>query len=175
MKRLIGICIVAALISSIISLVAGQNISSQLTDVADKIERSISEKMSGWEHRRGEPIVKSENVLLSYWYFQRRVVKISVVPHKSASEARDALQRFARDGRSKEQLGDLGEEGYSWGADGSEVAFRKGNLTIYVSTNVEIDGPETAMLSREERGKRKSSEEKKLNREFAKLVADALK
>jgi len=44
------------------------------------------------------------------------------------------------------RLPDLGDGGYAWGIEGSNVCFREGDLTIWVTTSV-IDLKEAAELS----------------------------
>lgn len=94
------------------------------------------------------------------------------MPHKSAEEAKDALQGFVRNMKADQPLLDLGKEVFWWGVDGSEAAFRNGRLTIYISTVAATDeDPESLALTTEDRAKRRASEQKKLTREFTKHVA----
>ena len=155
--------------------VAAQNDPLEIEKVAGKLEQVLKVKMQGWKHNRGEPFVKNENVLLDYWYSSNRVVKISVIPHNSAAEAREALQRFVRYDREKEELKDLGDEGYAFGINASNVAFRRGRFTVYVSTIANVDDDEDARrLTAAQREARQRSEEKKWSREFVKHVATAI-
>jgi hypothetical protein len=142
---------------------------------AEAIERLVQEKHPEWTLKRIEPVYKGEDVIIDQWSSVRVYVRISIVPHSSAAEASDALQKLARDMKAEEGTVGLGEEGYSWGMAGSETAFRKGRFTVYVSAVVNVeDDPEAAALTDDEKSKRKKESQKNLSKEFAKHVAFAL-
>lgn len=145
---------------------------SDLDSLDEQLIRHFERAMPGWKHERVEPVMKTENVLIQFWSFSNRKVKIAVIPHKSAAEAREVLQRHARYESNKQQLSDLGDEAYAGGYGSADIAFRKGRLTIYVSTTAEIgEKPEERMLSQSERFELMKSEMRRLSKEFAKHMA----
>lgn len=148
---------------------------SDLDKLDEKFTRHIEKTMPGWKRERVEPVSKGENVLIQFWSLSERNVKISVVPHRSANEAREALQEFVRYDPDKEVLSGPGDESYAWGYGLSKIAFRKGRFNVYVSTRAEIGArPEERMLNQTERFDLMKSEMRRWSREFAKHAAKAL-
>ena len=146
-----------------------------LDSLDDKISHHVATKMPGWAHKRGEPIKGSKNVLVEFWQFSNRVVKISIVPQKSVEEAREKMQSFIRNTKEAEPLKGFGDEAYSWGYAGSNVIFRRGKIAVFVSTVADVDeDPDARMLNQVERSERERSEIKRLSKEFAKHVASAI-
>lgn len=147
---------------------------SDLDEVDVKLKRVVESNLPGWKHKRVEPIAGSKNVLVLFWSNSNRVVKISVVPHKSAQDARNAIQDFMKS-ESKEEIRGLGDEAYTWGYGLGNVAFRKGRLNIYVSTMADVNGDADALnLTALEKNERMRSEMRRWSREFAKHAANAL-
>lgn len=168
--------IVTAAILSLLCLshAAAQN-QADLDRLGDKLSYRLETKMPGWKHKRGEPMFGSKNVIEDFWSRPNRVVKISVILHKSPAEAHETMLGFVKYAREKEQLRGLGDEAYARGDSLSKVAFRRGQFTVYVSTVADVDGdPDARMLTQVERGQREKSEIRRLSREFAKHVADAI-
>jgi len=56
--------------------------------------------------------------------------------YASEDEAAEAMRRFSSETRTLDRLPDLGDGGYAWGMGGSNICFRKGDLTVWVSTGV---------------------------------------
>jgi hypothetical protein len=77
--------------------------------------------------------------------------------YRSEDDAITAMRRFAAEERTLDRLPDLCDGGYSWGMGGSNIAFRKGDVTIWVSTSVTNLSQGVA-----------------LTKEFATLIADPL-
>lgn len=153
---------------------AAQN-ESELDLVGQKLSRQLETKMPGWKHKRGEPIPGSKNVLIEFWSFSNRVVKISIVPYRSAQEAREVLRGFKKYNTQKEELTGLGDDAYGSGYGFSNVTFTKGKFIVYVSTYAEVDSdPDARMLNQMERGNRERAEMRRLSREFGKHLADAI-
>jgi hypothetical protein len=148
---------------------------AELEKLDDKLNRHVATKMPGWNHKRGEPIQGSKNVLIERWGTSNRVVTVSIVPHKSASEAREALIDFVKYDRDKEELIGLGDQAVAWGYGLSNIVLRRGRFNVYVSSYAELDSdPEARSLTEREKGERESIEMRRLSREFAKLMADAM-
>ena len=69
----------------------------------------------------------------------------------------------------------LGDEAAASGFEGSDLAFRRGRYTVYISSDADVDeDPDARRLSQEQRLEREKSEMRRLSREFAKHVADVL-
>lgn len=148
---------------------------SDLDQLDAKTKRHIETKMPGWTYRRGQPIQGSQNVLIGRWGSANRIVSISVVPHKSANEARQALNDFVKYDRKIERLNGLGDEAFGWGYGQANVVFRRGRFNVYVNTYAEVDAdPDAGMLRSEQRGERERLEMRRLSREFAKHMVSAL-
>jgi hypothetical protein len=148
---------------------------SDLDKLDEKLTRQLEKAMPGWKHERVEPFGDSGNVLIQFWSFSERKVKISIIVHQSASEAREVFERHARYESNKEQLSDLGDEAFAEGYGSADVAFRKGKMTVYVSTTAEIGArPEERMLNQSERFALMRSEMRRWSREFARHSAQAI-
>lgn len=168
--------IFAALVLSV--LLFGHTFAQDQADL-DRLDQKFTQYferiLPGWRHERVEPVMKTENVLIEFWSFSNRKVKIAVIRHKSADEAREVLQRHAKYTLNREELSDLGDEAHAGGYGSGDVAFRKGNLTIYISTTADVDSDADArVLSQSERFEREKSEMRRLSREFAKHAATAI-
>ena len=169
------VIIMALLLGMISAVQAVAQAPVDLDRLDDKLIRHVESEMPGWKHKRGEPIPGSKNVLIEFWSFSNRVVKISIVPYGSAQEAREVLQRFKKYNIQKEELTGLGDDAYGSGYGFSNVTFTKGKFIMYVSTYAEVDSdPDARMLSQVERGNRERAEMRRLSREFAKHLADAM-
>ena len=161
-----------------LSLSFGQAIAQdrdELDRLDEKFTRYFEKAMPGWKHERVEPLVPTENVLIQFWSASERKVKVSIIPYRSGAEARAALENFMKYEKDKETLKDYGDEAYAWGYGFSDVVFRKGRLTVYVSSTAEIGArPEERMLSQTERFDLMKSEMRRWSREFAKHAAMAV-
>lgn len=169
-----GICLAIGLLSLFVSPARAQD-NPDLNHLDDKVSRHLESKMAGWTHKRGEPIQGSKNVLVEFWSFSNRVVKISILPQKSAQAVREKMQSFVRITPEAQELKGFGDEAYSWGYEGSNVVFRRGRVAVFVSTVAEVNAdPDIQALSKSERDKRMKSEMRRLSQEFAKHVATAI-
>ena len=70
------------------------------------------------------------------WEFEGRIVRVSIIAHGSEDDAIAAMRRFAAEERTLDRLPELCDGGYSWGLGGSNIAFRKSDLTFWVSNSV---------------------------------------
>ena len=86
--------IVTAVILSVLCLshATAQN-QADLDRLGDKLSYHLGAKMPGWKHKHGEPMLGSKNVIEDFWSLSNRVVKVSIVSHKSAEEAHDVRAR----------------------------------------------------------------------------------
>lgn len=162
----------------LLNLLIGQSIAQGLSDLDkldQKLVRYFEKAMPGWKHERVEPVTKGENVLIQFWSFSNRKVKVSVLPHKSAGEAREILQRHVRYTFNKQELSDVGDEAYAGGYGSADITFRKGRFTVYISTYADVDSDsEARTLSQQGRFEREKNEMRRWSREFAKHVANAV-
>jgi hypothetical protein len=162
-----AICLSALLISQAF----GQQ-SWELDRLDEKLVRHMEKTMPEWKHERVEPIAGSEDVLIEFWSFSNRKVKVSILLHSSEEKARAVIQDHARYSFNLEAVQGLGDEAYSSGYASSLVAFRKGKLTIYVSTYADTDSdPDAQSLTQAQRLEREQAEMKRLSKELAKQVA----
>lgn len=152
MRRLMMAFIVSLLLAASLPSMAQD---TRLTTLVDNMARLISEKKPGWKHEPVTPMEGSKRVVLQQWTSGDQRVRIAITPYDTPDKASKVIQGFASDGRLKERLPNLGDEGLSWGS--GVVSFRKRHLTIHVSA-VATD----------------LTEEYRLSKEFAQLVADTL-
>ncbi|HLL16977.1 MAG TPA: hypothetical protein VK388_18095 [Pyrinomonadaceae bacterium] len=157
---------------------------TNLDKIAEAIERKIQDKMPEWNHQSFQPTSPDENatsdqVMIQQWTFGKKNVRLAIVRHQSEEEAARVLRQFAADKKTGEGLQGLGDEAYVWGVRRS-VAFRQGNLTIYMSAVVreEVDQDEAARNPSEalrQAAQAEHAEEGKVVRGFAQHIAAALK
>ena len=163
--RISAIMLLVFLLASQVFIYA-QN-SADLNTLGDRIVSHLQSKQPDWKYEAVEAITGSADVMVQQWTLDNRSIRIAIVSHKSTSDAAASISKLAREGQPNERLQGLGDEGISWGR--GVVSFRTQNFTIDVSsTNTE------PVLNLNEAAK-KTAEERKLAREFAQLVADAVK
>ena len=150
--------------------------SSELNILDEKLTRHFEQKMPDWKHQRGQPIAGSgENVLIEFWSFANRKVKVSILLHRSVEDAQQVMQNHVRYAFNKEILTGLGDEAVASEYGSSLVAFRRGKFTVYISTFADVDADADARsLNQEQRFEREKSEMKRWSREFAKHVVNAM-
>ena len=146
-----------------------------LNALDQKIQRQFEKTVPGWKHERVEPIEGSQNVLIEFWSRANRKVKISILPHTSVEQAKEAFQNFAKYGVEPAAISELGDEAMASGYGSSLIGFRRGKYTVYVSTSADVDSDSDARsLTQNQRFEREKSEMRRLSREFAVHVAQAL-
>jgi hypothetical protein len=148
--------ILALLIMSIQPTFAAQD-KTKLDAALEKVTNYLAQKKPDWKHEAVEPIQGSRNVSVNNWALEGRIVRVSIMGYRSDDEAIAAMRRFAAEERTLDRLPDLCDGGYSWGMGGSNIAFRKGDVTIWVSNSVTNLRQGVA-----------------LTKEFATLIAEAL-
>jgi hypothetical protein len=153
------------------SSMQSEGMSPLLSKIAQALECSQKESNSRWELKRTEPIRANENVLIEMFVSGGRRVKVSILEHKSEAEAIQTMKRGAADKSAKAFL-KLGDEAYSWGFSDA-IAFRKGNLTVYVSAVSDIDAL-LPMLDPDERTSLRRNEEVAINKGLARTIANIL-
>jgi hypothetical protein len=122
---------------ALFSLLVGQNVDQQaleLDNLDRKLVQHFEKTMPEWKHERVEPIAGSgKNVLIQFWSFSNRKVKVSILLHDSVEKARAVIQHHARYSFNSEPLTGIGDEAYSSAYASSLVAFRRGKLTVSVA------------------------------------------
>jgi len=113
-----------------------QDYSARLISVVDKLKTHLVQSRPEWRHSSVEPIKGSRNVSVNNWELNGHLVRVSILAYASEGEAAEAMRAFASKSRTLDRLPELGDGGYSWGMGGSNICFRKGDLTIWVSTTV---------------------------------------
>ena len=141
---------------------------NELDKLDEKFSRYFEKAMPGWKHERVEPAVPTENVLIQFWSASGRKVKMSIMPHSSAAEARTALQNFLKYEGDKETLNNHGDEAYAWGYGHSRIVIRKGRYLLFISSTATIGlRPEERMLSDSDRFELMKSEMRRWTRAFS--------
>lgn len=139
-----------------------------------KLQRHLQPKMPGWQHHRIEPIQGSRGVLIQTWTTSNRGVRIAVTRAKSAAEAKERIQNFMREVKG-EPLPGFGDDAFIWGFDGSDLEVRRGRYVFDLNAGADIlRDPDARELTPPERKTREKSEVKRIIREFAKHVVDAV-
>src|SRR5215218_1573321 len=93
------VCLVAAwaLVASL--AVNAQTVSSRLTVVREDAKLLISEKKPDWKHDPGKPMPGSEDVIIDFWSYEDKVIKVSVIEHKSAADAEQTMGTLISEAR----------------------------------------------------------------------------
>jgi hypothetical protein len=141
--------------------------SSDLASIGDRVVSYIQSKDPDWKYENVQPISGSTDVVVQQWTLDNRSIRVAIISHRSNADASAALSKLAREGQLNERVQGLADEGMTWGR--GVVSFRKRNLTIDVSaTNTEptLDIKQAA---------KNTTDERNLAKEFAQLVADAIK
>ena len=150
---------------------------AELDRLDEKLTRHFENAMPDWKHERVKPIAGSgDNVLIEFWSFSNRKVKVSVLLHKSVEEAEEVMQKHAKYATNKQTLVGLGDEAYASAYASSNVAFRRGKFTVYVSTTVDVDADADAqnLTTQGQRSEREQSEMQRWSREFAQHVVTVI-
>ena len=136
MPKLRAALILLMFLLCLLPVSGAQDYTARLDSALEQIKSYLAEKKPGWQHRSIEPIEGSRNVSVNNWESEGQIVRVSILAYGSEEEAAKAMGRFASESRTLDRLPDLGDEGYAWGMGGSNICFRKGDLTIWVSTGV---------------------------------------
>jgi hypothetical protein len=146
-----------------------------IDELDEKIKRHLEKSLPGWKYERVEPFMNSPNVLVQFWCSANRKVKISVMPYNSVQEAEEVFKNHRRYSLNKEPVDSVGDDAVASGYGSSDVAFRKGKYNVYISTTADVEAdPDARDLTQAQIFEREKSEMRRLSREFAKHVAEAL-
>ena len=148
-------------------LITHAQTSSELSTLGDRVVSHIQSQKPDWKYESVPPIAASADVIVQQWTLDNRSIRIAIIAHRSTPDAAAAISKLANEGQLRERFQGLGDEGITWGR--GVVSFRKRNLTFDVSatnTNPTLDVNDAA---------KNTPDERKLAKEFAALVADAMK
>jgi hypothetical protein len=173
MKKLLGLVFLVTL-TGVVSWPSHSQTSVGLASLGMDIVSSIQLAKPEWKYESVSPITvradvlfePNPDVILQQWTFENQSVRIAVVSHSSVSEATAAIQTLASRGQTAAFEG-LGEEDVIWGR--GTVSFRKRNLTVNVNAIITEPTVDVAEAAKHE------PDERKLSKEFARLVAKAIK
>ena len=140
---------------------------SELSTLGDHIVDHIHSQKPDWKYEIIQPIGGSADVMAQQWTLDNCSIRIAIISHKSMADAAAAMSKLANEGQLTERFQGLGDDGMMWGR--GVISFRKRNLTIDVSATTT-----TPTLGLNEAAKN-TADERKLAKEFAVLVADAIK
>lgn len=126
---------VGLLVILVTSVPAAQDYTPRLDTVLTQIKTHLAEQKPEWKHRSIEPMQGSRNVSVNNWELDDQVVRVSIIAYGSAEQAAETMRRFSSETRTLDRFPDLGHGGYSWGLGGSNVCFRKDDVTIWISTS----------------------------------------
>ena len=79
--------------------------------VAKALECSEREYTSEWKVERGEPITGSKNVLVEYYTFGGRRVKVAIIDHQSESKAVEMTRQGLSTNKPAKIIPNLGDDG----------------------------------------------------------------
>jgi hypothetical protein len=117
----------------------------------------------------------SDDLRIQQWVSGTRDVRLVLHRHTSAAEASRALRQFAGTSRVRGHVNALADEAYIHGGRNA-IAFRKGNLLVFVSAIVmKEDYTEAEKKDAKYATGMDLDEEAKLTSVFAQHVASALK
>ncbi len=172
MKRVMTMCALALMILFGTSFdTRAQELSPQLKKIAESLEPAMKEQLPEWEFERVPALLGSPTVLIEFWSLHQRKVKVSILLHSSELEASETIRKFVAAEHTKLNISGIGDEAYTWGYENA-VAFRKRNLTVYVSANSQI--PAEATSNQSDQSKLERDEESALSKNFARIVSNAL-
>lgn len=161
------IAVIALSLSASVAVASHTQNTAKLTALADEVVSSIQGRKPDWKYQSIQPITGSSDVILQQWTLGNQSIRIAITSYKSAQDAAAAISQLLREGQATERPQVLGDEAITWGR--GIVSFRKRNFMIDVSaTNTK------PTLDRSEVNKN-TAEERELAKEFALMVADAIK
>ncbi len=127
--------IITALILILLITVGGtqaQNLKSELSDPAKKLDDAFDQNLRGWARTRGEPLLGSPSVLIEFWKSFDRTVKVSVVLDPVGDLRVEARRR-------KGEETDGIERAFVDGYCSNTVSLHRGRLGIYIWTETHLN------------------------------------
>lgn len=160
------------------SLIKAQDIKSEedprpYNPIADIVAKAITAELPNWKHKSVPPINAdsrdnfSQDIIIDQWMSEVSSVRVVISFYPSAADAKNDFEKFTARVMANERLPDVDNDAYAWGLNKS-IALRKGSYAIYISSVALTESDDGA-------SNKKSKEEAKLNKTFAKIVVKALK
>jgi hypothetical protein len=139
-----------------------------------KLQRHLQTKMPGWQYERIEPIQGSKGVLIQKWTTSNRGVRIVVTRSKTAAEAKAHIENFMKEVKG-EPLRGFGDDAFVWGFEESDLEVRRGRYIFDLNAGADVlRDPDALSITSTERHARAKAEVRRIIREFAKHVVDAV-
>lgn len=179
MKRSLRWLLAAVFFLTIHPLVNGQELDPQedprpYNSVADAVAKAITAEAPGWRRKSVPPVNPhgrddfSYEVIIDQWSSEEGSVRVVLFLHPSEFAAKDEFEKFTAGVEANEPLPDVDPEAYAWGMNKS-VALRSGSHAVYISSVV------LSVSDGDDGSDKRSKEEARLSKMFAKIVAKALK
>lgn len=167
MKRLLTGHVVLLILSMGSTIHSSPQSFTDLNALGERIVTTVQAQKSDWKYEAVSPIEGSADVILQQWTSDSRSVRIAIVSHGSRTAASKALGALKTNGEGRDDLEGLGERSVSWGKN--TVSFKTLDFTVDVSA---VDTREILDVTE---SSKHVGDERKLCREFARLVANAIK
>ncbi|HBB86292.1 MAG TPA: hypothetical protein DC047_01605 [Blastocatellia bacterium] len=146
---------------------AYSQIVSGLSQLSDSVVVAVQAKKPNWKYHAVSPIDGSADLILQQWTLDSQSLRIAIIPHPSAADASRVMRALATNSRGRQDNEGLGDEAVSWGKN--TISFRRRNFTVDISV-VTISPTLSATESSD-----READERKLCKEFARIVAEAIK
>ena len=143
--------LVTLALTACISLVMPQDKSAELSQIQDKLVRTVTEQMPGWMHKEVTPVQGSRDVVIDQWTLDNKALSITIIRFRSEEEAAKSIQQFAADMKAHKEIPAGSDEQYSLAAANTSIVFRKGEFQVYIHTRSTDTGDEkelTRVVSR---------------------------
>ncbi len=179
MKKSLRLLLAAVFLLALNPIANGQEIDPQedprpYNSVADTVAKAITAELPGWRRKSVPPVNPDGRddfgyeVIIDQWSSEEGSVRVVIFLHPSEAVAKGEFGKFAAGVKANESLTDVDTEAYAWGMNKS-VALRSGSYAVYISSVVLSASDEEGVLDK------RSKEEARLSKMFAKIVAKALK
>jgi hypothetical protein len=179
MKKSLRLLLTAVFLLAIHPIANAQEIDPQedprpYNSVADTVAKAITAELPGWRRKSVPPLNTpgrddfSYEVIIDQWSSGEGSVRVVIFLHPSDAVAKDEFGKFTAGIKANEPLPDVDTEAHAWGMNKS-VALRTGRYAVYISSVVLSVADEEGVPDK------RSKEEARLSKTFAKIVARALK
>lgn len=121
-------------IFAFVSLTLAQDKSAELSQIDDKLVRTVEEQMPGWQHEVVTPMQGSTDVAINNWMLDKKTVSVTIIRFATDQAAATSIRQFATDMKGRNEVSDVGDELYSLTAANTSFVFRKGHFTVYINT-----------------------------------------
>lgn len=95
MKKLLTLWFAAAILVTTSTAAKAQNVSGELSNIADSFRRAVQEQLPGWKYKSITPMEGGQDVILDRWFSGDRIVNLTIIRHQSQEEAANSIRDFA--------------------------------------------------------------------------------